>query len=229
MPLSGMTCTARMLMPSTSSFALVATRNLISTRTSRSGTITWSASPADKVVDVHGKVIRGAVRVLGKLEIALVIIRKCFIILLLRSPPPPRRKAVAVQPVDIDLDKHCVFCCKEMDSSSQMDDHVRQRHLETAFVCRLCDTGNHHYEADLPAIKDHLKEGMYFIFKMKHFVHRSLFYRSRKRRLGQRGSQRLHSLPEGSYLHQVQHVQPFVSCTARGGFGTAFQDLSRGL
>lgn len=68
MPLSGMTCTARMLMPSTSSFALVATRNLISTRTSRSGTITWSASPADKVVDVHGKVIRGAVRVLGKLD-----------------------------------------------------------------------------------------------------------------------------------------------------------------
>ena len=45
-----------------------------------------------------------------------------------------------------------------MDTQGQMDDHVRQRHLDVAFVCRLCDTGTHHYEPDLPSIKDHLKE-----------------------------------------------------------------------
>ena len=27
-----------------------------------------------------------------------------------------------------------------------MDEHIRQRHLDVAFVCRLCDTGDHHYE-----------------------------------------------------------------------------------
>ena len=39
-----------------------------------------------------------------------------------------------------------------------MENHVRQRHLEMAFICRLCETGNIHYEPDLPSIKDHLKE-----------------------------------------------------------------------
>ena len=45
-----------------------------------------------------------------------------------------------------------------MESKSIMEAHVRQRHLEMAFICRLCETGNIHYEPDLPSIKDHLKE-----------------------------------------------------------------------
>lgn len=69
---------------------------------------------------------------------------------------PPRRQS---SPVNIDLDQHCVFCSKaEMESKSIMEAHVRQRHLEMAFICRLCETGNIHYEPDLPSIKDHLKE-----------------------------------------------------------------------
>ena len=69
---------------------------------------------------------------------------------------PPRR---ASSPVHIDLDQHCVFCSKaEMETKSIMENHVRQRHLEMAFICRLCETGNIHYEPDLPSIKDHLKE-----------------------------------------------------------------------
>ena len=69
---------------------------------------------------------------------------------------PPRRQS---SPVHIDLDQHCVFCSKaEMESKSIMENHVRQRHLEMAFICRLCETGNIHYEPDLPSIKDHLKE-----------------------------------------------------------------------
>ena len=39
-----------------------------------------------------------------------------------------------------------------------MEAHVRQRHLEMAFICRLYETGNIHYEPDLPSIKDHLRE-----------------------------------------------------------------------
>ena len=39
-----------------------------------------------------------------------------------------------------------------------MDEHIRQRHLDVAFVCRLCDTGDHHYEPDLVSMKTHLKE-----------------------------------------------------------------------
>ena len=69
---------------------------------------------------------------------------------------PPRR---ASSPVHIDLDQHCVFCSKaEMETKTIMENHVRQRHLEMAFICRLCETGNIHYEPDLPSIKDHLKE-----------------------------------------------------------------------
>ena len=45
-----------------------------------------------------------------------------------------------------------------MESKSIMEAHVRQRHLEMAFICRLCETGNIHYEHDLPSIKDHLRE-----------------------------------------------------------------------
>ena len=45
-----------------------------------------------------------------------------------------------------------------METKSIMENHVRQRHLEMAFICRLCETGNIHYEPDLPSIKDHLKE-----------------------------------------------------------------------
>ena len=45
-----------------------------------------------------------------------------------------------------------------MESKSIMEAHVRQRHLEMAFICRLCETGNIHYEPDLPSIKDHLRE-----------------------------------------------------------------------
>ena len=58
----------------------------------------------------------------------------------------------------VDLEKQCSYCSKEIESKSKMDDHVRQRHLDVAFVCRLCDTGNHHYEPDLVAMKIHLKE-----------------------------------------------------------------------
>jgi len=70
-------------------------------------------------------------------------------------PPMPKRKS---SPVPIDLERHCVFCCKEVETKSLMDKHVRERHLEMAFICRLCETGNIHYEPDLPSIKDHLKE-----------------------------------------------------------------------
>ena len=72
-----------------------------------------------------------------------------------RAPGSPRVKS---EPVEIDLEKHCMFCCKQLESKSHMDEHVRQRHLEMAFVCRLCDTGSLHYEPDLPSIKDHLRE-----------------------------------------------------------------------
>ena len=33
-----------------------------------------------------------------------------------------------------------------------MDEHIRQRHLDVAFVCRLCDTGDHHYEPGMKII-----------------------------------------------------------------------------
>merc|ERR1719433_2470856 len=67
----------------------------------------------------------------------------------------PKRKS---SPVPIDLDRQCNFCNKEVESKTLMEAHVRQRHLEMAFICRLCETGNIHYETDLPSIKDHLKE-----------------------------------------------------------------------
>ena len=34
---------------------------------------------------------------------------------------------------------------------------MRQRHLDVAFVCRLCDVGDHHYDPDLPSMKKHLR------------------------------------------------------------------------
>jgi len=71
------------------------------------------------------------------------------------APPPARRKS---SPVNIDMDRQCVFCNKEVESKSLMEAHVRQRHLEMAFICRLCETGNIHYEPDLPSIKDHLNQ-----------------------------------------------------------------------
>ena len=71
-----------------------------------------------------------------------------------RDGPPKRNSS----PVPIDLDRQCNYCNKELESKAQMEAHVRQRHLEMAFICRLCETGNIHYESDLPSIKDHLKE-----------------------------------------------------------------------
>ena len=52
----------------------------------------------------------------------------------------------------------CPYCCKELDSIGVRESHIKQRHLDAAFVCKLCDTGDHHHEADLPAMKRHLKE-----------------------------------------------------------------------
>jgi predicted small metal-binding protein len=68
---------------------------------------------------------------------------------------PPKRDS---SPVPIDLDRQCNFCNKEVESKALMEAHVRQRHLEMAFICRPCETGNIHYEPDLPSIKDHLRE-----------------------------------------------------------------------
>ena len=61
--------------------------------------------------------------------------------------------------MEINLETHCVYCCKQVDNKSEMGDHVRKRHLDSSFVCRLCETGDKgfHFESDLPSAKDHLK------------------------------------------------------------------------
>jgi hypothetical protein len=76
----------------------------------------------------------------------------CSISIAFRSPP--KRKST---PPEVDLEKLCAFCCKEVDGSAAMDEHVRQRHLEAAFVCRLC-SGKTRYDTDLLAVADHLRK-----------------------------------------------------------------------
>jgi len=58
----------------------------------------------------------------------------------------------------VNIEHQCSYCSKEIDDKNKMDEHIRQRHLDVAFVCRLCDTGDHHYEPDLVSMKKHLKE-----------------------------------------------------------------------
>jgi len=71
----------------------------------------------------------------------------------------PAERSREVSPVEINLETHCVYCCKQVDNKSEMGDHVRKRHLDSSFVCRLCETGDKgfHFESDLPSAKDHLK------------------------------------------------------------------------
>jgi len=63
----------------------------------------------------------------------------------------PKREST---PPTIDLEKLCPFCPKELDSKALMETHIRQRHLDQCFICRLDD----HYELDLPSMIKYLKE-----------------------------------------------------------------------
>ncbi len=51
----------------------------------------------------------------------------------------------------------CPYCCKELDSKEVRESHIKQRHLDVAFVCKLCEVGDHHHETDLPAMEKHLR------------------------------------------------------------------------
>ena len=51
-----------------------------------------------------------------------------------------------------------MYCCKQIEDKDEMEEHVRKRHLDVAFVCRLCETGSHHFEPDLPSAQAHLKD-----------------------------------------------------------------------
>ena len=68
-----------------------------------------------------------------------------------RSPVDRSRE---VSPVEINLETHCVYCCKQVDNPKEMGDHVKKRHADSSFVCRLCDGI---FEPDLPSAKNHLK------------------------------------------------------------------------
>jgi hypothetical protein len=64
----------------------------------------------------------------------------------------------ASSPVIIDPEKQCSYCCKQLETRSKIEEHIRNRHLDVTFVCKLCDSGEHHYEPDLRSMKHHLRD-----------------------------------------------------------------------